>query len=201
MKPLSQQLENESLLLLYMAGELPPTDREELEVMLARDAGLRSQLKLLQSAQGATFAGLARLDAGEPLQSPEPAMRQIDRSMKQWWIDQQARPALAPATRSMIPVIGWSVGTAVAALLVFCIWWGFHSTDTSHYADTQPSINSPAGGGSLADGGSSSADSPDNASPQNTSTDPKAVQVVTVDSSPQRLGELESVVSEDFTRE
>jgi anti-sigma-K factor RskA len=194
MKPLLQHLENESLLLLYLAGELPAEDRSELELMLQRDGGLRTQLESMRSAQDCSFSALATLDAAEPLRSAEPAMRRINRSTQQWWIDQLARPAEAPVARSMIPVIGWSVGTAVAALLVFCIWWGLHTSDTSsHLAVTPPT---PDDSGVVAVDGSSPEGSPDNVAP-----DSNAVQIATVDSSPQRLGELESVVSEDFTRE
>jgi len=151
MKPLLQQLENESLLLLYLAGELPAEDRSELELMLQRDGGLRSQLEALRSAQYCSFSALAALDAAEPLHSAEPAMRQINRSTQQWWVDQLARPAEVPAARSLIPVIGWSVGTAVAALLVFCIWWGFRADGPHTIVATQPSIDSTNGGSALVD--------------------------------------------------
>jgi hypothetical protein len=193
MKSLLQQLENESLLLLYMAGELPSEERDELEIMFERDGGLRSQLKLLQDAQSSSYAALAAQDAAQPLPSIDRPMRRINRSMQQWRIDQLARPPEAPAARSMMPLMAWSGGTAVAALLVFCIWWGFRGSDVSSHA--QPGSGIAGTDNSIAQR-TSSGDSGTNASP-----DFKQMEVVSVDSSPQRLGELESVVSEDFTRE
>lgn len=163
--------------------------------------GLRSQLEALRSAQDCSFSALAALDAAEPLHSAEPAMRQINRSTQQWWIDQLARPAEAPAARSLIPVIGWSVGTAVAALLVFCIWWGFRADGPHTIVSTQPSIDWANSGSPLAESQTPPDDGTPPGSADSTSPEPDPVQIATVDSSPQRLGELESVVSEDFTRE
>jgi hypothetical protein len=205
MKPLLQQLENESLLLLYMAGELPPEDRDELEIMLQRDGGLRAQLEALRAAHESSFGAIASLDAAEPLQSVEPAMRSIHRSMRQWWIDQMARPQQAPAARSMMPVLAWSVGTAVAALLVFCIWWGFRGGDGNpRLADTQPSnptspSQTPLVDRTLGEAVPSVAltGTPDDAI-DTASADPNAVQIVTVDSTNQQLADLETSVSEDF---
>jgi len=201
MKPLLQHLENESLLLLYMAGELPPEDRAELEIMLGRDGGLRAQLESLRAAQSSSLAALAALDAAEPLPSVEPAMRSINRSMQQWWVDQLARPPKVPAARSIMPVLGWSVGSAVAALLVFCIWWGFRGDVNPRVANTQPSgETSTAGSGFLANGNSSEV-SPGEASENtlaNTSADSNSVQIVTVDTTTQQLADLETSVHEDF---
>src|SRR5580698_8243030 len=75
MKPLLQHLENESLLLLYMSGEMPAPDRAELELMLKRDGGLRAQLETLRAAELASFEALSQLDASEPLRAVEPVIR------------------------------------------------------------------------------------------------------------------------------
>jgi hypothetical protein len=136
MKTLVQQLENESLLLLYIAGELPTRDRAELDALLESDRGLRDQLATLQSAQAASFDALAALDAAEHLRRPDSALRGLDRSMRQWHVARlsvPAKPTLAPIR---MPVWAWSAGSAVAALLAFCIWWGLRA-DTN-LATTQP---------------------------------------------------------------
>ncbi len=212
MKPLLQHLENESLLLLYMAGELPADDRAELELMLARDGGLRSQLESLRSAQSVSYSVLLQLDEADQFRSMESAMRPVDRAMVQWQVDRLARPAAVVKGRSIMPVIGWSVGSAVAALLVFCIWWGFRTDNSRVVVTTQPlnapflnhdrygdqgslAQNAPMQNGPLQSGplqnGSMPANptlSPDNSAPP--------VQIVTVDSD--RLGDLERQVSEDL---
>jgi len=214
MKPLLQHLENESLLLLYMAGELPPADRAEVESLLVRDGGLRAQLQALRAAESSSFAAFAQLDAAEPLQAAEPAMRRLSRSMQQWQIDRLARPAKKAASRSM-PVWAWSSGSAVAALLVFCIWWGFHSqpigkeqvagtrpAGNQQLAGTQPNNEPATGGDVIADGSPVAPVSPTPAasdSSDSASSNPNSMQIVTVDSTTQRLGELESMVSEDLS--
>ena len=59
-----EQLENnEFVLLMYLAGELPAEDRVEVEAMLSTDPILRAELDRLQSAQEAIGDALARLDA------------------------------------------------------------------------------------------------------------------------------------------
>ena len=213
MKPLLQHLENESLLLLYLAGELPPEDRDELEIMLSRDAGLRSQLQSLRAAQEASFSLLAALDAGDPLPAAEPAMRRVNRSMQQWWIDQLARPPEALPARSILPLLGWSVGTAIAASMIFCIWWGFNP-DSLHgrdVANTQPTISLPIPGNGLAFQSPPATAPDDTLSPSaiahadssagssaNTSSDPNTVEIVTVDNANQHLSDLETSFSDDL---
>jgi hypothetical protein len=206
MKPLLQQLENESLLLLYMADELPPQDREELELMLSRDGGLRAQLEALRGAQGSSFAALAQLDAAEPLRAFEPVMRQVNRSMEQWRIDRILRPAKTGVSKSKMPIWAWSVGSAVAALMVFCIWWGFRSDVGTHdIAGTQPNGHSSMNGEYAVNGDPTNGIPDENSSDISTDRPRNGLsnrdQVVSADASTQRLGELESVVSEDFARE
>jgi anti-sigma-K factor RskA len=135
MKPLLQHLENESLLLLYMCGEMPLDDRAELELMLKRDGGLRAQLETLCAAELASFGALSQLDASEPLRAVEPVIRQVSRSMQQWQIDCLSRPPKVAASRSKMPIWAWSIGSAVAALMVLCVWWGFQNNPV---ASTQP---------------------------------------------------------------
>jgi hypothetical protein len=200
MKPLLQQLENESLLLLYMAGELPARDREELDLMLSRDGGLRAQLEALRGAQATSFNGLAGLDASEPIRPIEPMIRQVNRAMQQWQIDRLARPAQPSAAGSTIRVWAWSAGSVVAACLVFCIWWGFRSDNSGTIVSTQPAnmpsnlVAQATGGDSLASRQASTVDGP-----ANSSAPSDAVQIVTVDSNTQQLADLESVVSQDLT--
>jgi len=213
MKPLLQHLENESLLLLYLAGELPPADRAELEESLGRDANLRNQLQALRLAELTCFSGLTDLDAAEPLRSPEPSMRQVSRSMHQWQIDRLARPIETSASGFRLPALAWSAGSVVAAVLVFCVWWGFrpdtHSAstqpiDVSQYAnktDSQQNAPLSRGADDLSRSAPIDATRSESASRGETSDNayPNAgsVQVVAVDPS-ERIGELERRVSEDL---
>lgn len=209
MKPLFQHLENESLLLLYMVGELPDADRQELELLLARDGGLRAQLASLRAAHSASFGALAQLDAVEHVRATEPALRPVDRAILQWQVDRMARPAKVATHSSKMPIWAWSATSAVAALLVFCIWWGFRSDNTHLSVATQP-YSAPSPDDNLAwntapQAPSPSVETPPDALPVDTSvkgptTNPDAnasvLPIVTVDAD--RIGDLERRVSDDL---
>jgi hypothetical protein len=131
MPTLFQQLENnESMLLMYLAGELPPEDVQEVEQMLARDGGLRAELASIRAAQDVVFAGLADLDRAEAgLPSAKAAqaasVRNVERMMRQWQAD---RLKIAPAapTRRWMQMPGWTYpAAAVASVLIGAlIYWG-----------------------------------------------------------------------------
>ena len=113
MASLIHELENnEALLLMYLAGELPPEDRLEVEQMLAADAGLRAELSDIQSAHDGAMSVLARLDGNRTaLPAENHAIRQAMRAMKQWQVDRLARqPILVPPTRRSIPVLLYPFG-------------------------------------------------------------------------------------------
>ncbi|MEZ0265091.1 MAG: hypothetical protein ACAI43_10220, partial [Phycisphaerae bacterium] len=96
MKNLLEQLENnEAILLMYLAGELPTEDRAEVEQMLGRDAGLRATLDELRGLHTDVTSAMVRLDAAEPLPSRDSAVRQVSRAMTQAMV---ARAAGRPAT-------------------------------------------------------------------------------------------------------
>jgi hypothetical protein len=63
MGSLLQQLENnEAVLLMYLADELPAEDRLEVEQLLARDAGLRAELERLRDMTDALTLALTDAD-------------------------------------------------------------------------------------------------------------------------------------------
>jgi len=127
MAGLLQQLENnEAVLLMYLAGELPPEDRVEVELMLANDPTLRAQLDGLRGLEQSTAGALAALDRSEPL--PEPAevvARRVARAMAR---HQVRRTVTAPARaeeRSRPRLVApWMYPMAAAALLLiaFATW-------------------------------------------------------------------------------
>lgn len=144
MPSLIHELENnEALLLMYLADELPPEDRAEVESMLAADAGLRAALAGIQDAYEASLGALARLDQDRTAEPAENhAVRQASRAMKQWQVDRLARqPVLPPAPRTRVPV--WAYPIGVAAMLVICslIWWGGRPDATEIAANPQANSN------------------------------------------------------------
>jgi hypothetical protein len=198
MKPLLQELENESLLLLYIAGELPVEDRAEIELMLERDSGMRSQLQALRTAQSRSYAALLQLDQAESVRGMESVMRPIDQAIGQWNVERLARPTKITPRRSTGPILAWSVGSAVAAVLVVCVWWGFRSDSATHLATSAPS-NVP--NLSIASNDQPDSDSPaglqnDAQAPVVPGVNPPALQVANSDPSEQ-IADLEQQVHED----
>ncbi len=64
MSDLLRQLENiESILLMYLAGELTEGDRVEVEQMLVNDPALRAALAELSGLHGEVTGALAGVDA------------------------------------------------------------------------------------------------------------------------------------------
>lgn len=128
MPSLLKQLENnDSLLLMYLSGELPMGDRTEVERRLASDPALRQALEDLRGAQASVNELLRADDASTPLPvSSAVAVRHVSRSIRQWQVDRFTAPPadVAPARGLRYP---WWIypTTSVAALLIaFLVWWG-----------------------------------------------------------------------------
>lgn len=132
MSNLLQQLENnEAVLLMYMAGELPDADRAEVEQMLAADPALRASLAEMTSMHDHMIAMLSQADSALHLSRREAAVRQVSLAINQAKVDGLRAPAPAshPArSRTRIPV--WAYPVAAAALLVIgiMIFNGQHPT-------------------------------------------------------------------------
>jgi anti-sigma factor RsiW len=130
MPSLLQQLENnEAVLQMYLADELPADDRVEVEQMLATDPGLRAVLEDLRLAQDLVIGSLRKLDQATPLAVSTPvAARQMSRLIKQWQVDRLARQAAAPPKRKFrLPAWAYSAATAAAVLVAVVVWWGMKS--------------------------------------------------------------------------
>jgi len=118
---LLQLLENnEAILLMYLAGELPEQDRLEVEQMLASDAGLRTTLAELAALQDDVTGVLARADAAQILARRETVVRRIGRTIA---AANPGRPAAAPAAphRRRLHIAWWAYPIAAAAAFVVAI--------------------------------------------------------------------------------
>src|SRR5689334_12962960 len=98
MPSLLQQLENnDAVLLMYLADELPADASIGVEQMLASDPSLRAVLEKLRESHDTVIHALDHLDKATPLSISTPvAARQMSRLMNQWNVDRLARQA-APA--------------------------------------------------------------------------------------------------------
>ncbi len=120
-----QNLDRESILMLYQADELPAQDRSEVEAMLAGDAGLRALLEEIGSAHQSMSSALVTADASQPLPVPlTSSLRKVSAAMAQWHIDQlRAQPTMHARNGRRY---GWMYSAAaVAAMIVvtiFILW-------------------------------------------------------------------------------
>lgn len=128
MSDLLHELENnEAILLMYIAGELPEEERREVEQMLEVDTRLREMHEELRSAWTTAMTSVDRLDHVDDLPlSREVAARQVGRMVRQWHAARLAAPRIAPPVVVPWRPRWWLATPAVAAMLVvgFLAWWG-----------------------------------------------------------------------------
>jgi hypothetical protein len=125
---------NESVLLMYLAEELPAEDRAEIERMLAGDDALRKQLASLRLAQETTESALRAVDA-MPLMDGRAAMesgsaaeaaaiRRISRSMRSHLVRQLSYRPAEPAKRGLLfPWWAYPSAATAASVLAFFVWF------------------------------------------------------------------------------
>jgi anti-sigma factor RsiW len=123
MSNLLHELENnEAILLMYLAGELPEEDRAEVEQMLASDPALRAELAELAALQDELTGVLARADGSAEPPRREAVVRQVSRAMTAARLQPlRTDAAPAPAARFRLRVAWWAYPIVAAALLVIGI--------------------------------------------------------------------------------
>jgi anti-sigma factor RsiW len=124
---LLRQLESdEAILLMYLADELPPEDRQEVSQMLATDPRMRALLERVREAHDGFAAAMPALDRATRLPAPEAAgVRRVVRAMRQWQARRIARPAPAPPGPGlMYPWWAYPLAAAASVVIAFLVWWG-----------------------------------------------------------------------------
>jgi anti-sigma factor RsiW len=128
MTSLLHQLENnEAILLMYLADELPAEDRADVEQQLASDPALRTELEELRGVQESFAGTMGRLDAETRLPVSESvAVRRATRMLRQWQVDHVNGAAAEeePVKELRFPWWSYPLTTAAAVLIAFLVWWG-----------------------------------------------------------------------------
>jgi anti-sigma factor RsiW len=135
---------NEHILLMYLADELPAGDRADVERMLAADASLRRGWQELQALHATVGHGLGRLDEISPMPvNADFALRQVGRAMRQ----KMAQPAIASAAAASgrAPRSWWwlyPTVTAASIAIIAMVWLNRQQSPTSMPAAYPPLLPS-----------------------------------------------------------
>jgi anti-sigma factor RsiW len=110
---------------MYLADELPPEDRAEVEQMLRSDSGLAQTLESLRQMHAQVIAGMERLD--RPAAAPDEALvRRVAREMRRHQVELATRPApvVRPVQRRAWPWWAYAASSIAAAIIVLIGLWG-----------------------------------------------------------------------------
>jgi len=132
---------NEAILLMYLADELGPEDRAEVEQMLAGDRPLREQLASLRDLQGFVKGQLGETQVGVGAVSDEAAVRRVMRAVRQQGMEAMCRPAAGVALWRGWPRWTYAVAAAAAAVFIMISLWGMGAFEMGG--------QNPMGGGSV----------------------------------------------------
>src|SRR5687767_2792280 len=131
MPSLLPQLDNDSILLMYLAGELPAEDVASVERMLANDAGLREKLDELRIAYDDATSVIASADRRERVALPVAiASHRVGQAARAWHARRLADPqrqhaasaAAAGARRLRFPWWCYPLASAAAVIIAAVSW-------------------------------------------------------------------------------
>ena len=139
MRSLIHELDNDALLLLYVADELAPEDLADVEQQLGVDAVLRAELAIVRAG---TSAATAALDAVEALDPPvgisasaeTVALRRVGRVLRQRQVERLARnrPVAPPQKQPRFPSWAYPAAAAAVLLMATLAWRGWERHSNRH---------------------------------------------------------------------
>jgi len=131
MKRLMEQLQSdEAVLLMYLAGELPGAEQEEIEARLEKEEPLRGKLEEMRATQERVLGGMGELDASASSRwdgRQEMAAKNVTAMMRQWQVDRmRAAAAMGNGNGPKRHAPWWAYSSAAAALILigWVAWWG-----------------------------------------------------------------------------
>ncbi len=115
--------DNDAILLMYLADELPAEDRAEVEAMLSIDAGLRAELEQLTAMYDQLGGGLAQSDAALRPNTVRSAQRRAMQAIEQWDMRRLLTIPPEPVKSNTLRWVVYSSGVAAAVMLAFVYFW------------------------------------------------------------------------------
>jgi hypothetical protein len=127
------------LLMMYLADELSPRDRADLEQRLRTDTVLAAELEKLRSAQETFDGAMKALEFGQASKTSDAAAAErVNRAVRQWASARLARPKPPVRKDRIMPWWGFGLATA-AGILVAVVFWGLHNRDHENSTPSQES--------------------------------------------------------------
>ena len=152
MASLLHQLENnDAVLLMYLAGELPSDDRAEVEQHLRMDANLRRELDSLRGVENMLTLAMSEADgvgltpAAEALRQAS-VVRRVSRAMVMARAESERKAIVLerlPSERRLrLPT--WAYPFAAAAMIVvgFVAYWGLSNGGPTKIVDRESPVHS-----------------------------------------------------------
>jgi len=113
--------DDQALLLMYLADELPGAEREKLNRRLGSEPALLSQLSHLRSAHETFVTAMGFLDRSTAAPVPtDAAVARASRLVRQWTTQRLARPA-APMRAKSTGMAWWYYSLAAAAAVIIAV--------------------------------------------------------------------------------
>ncbi len=121
------QSDREAVLLLYLANEMTPQDRVELEKILTSDASLRGELERVRELQATVAGGMEELDSARPLHmSEEVSTRRVMRELRRFQLELSSRAPVQLEASSLRAWPKWiyPLAAAAASIVIVLGLWG-----------------------------------------------------------------------------
>jgi anti-sigma factor RsiW len=137
---LSQLQDDQAILVMYLADELPGAERAVVEKRLAAEPALRAELESLRITHARIEQSLSHLDSAQPMPATPTAMQwKLSRMIRQWQVDRALHEPEEPLRRGIFLRFApaYPFVAAAALLLSFIVWWGLRDDQsaTGEFAD------------------------------------------------------------------
>lgn len=139
---LTQLANNEAILLMYLANELPAEDRAEVEQLLDHDENMRRHLDELRAAYADVDLAIGQADRDTPLSSGFAAARAFGDVVRQRAAQQASVDEKEEFTRRRMSLVLYPVAAAALVALGMLAWW-FSATKQANEPNWVDTVHTP----------------------------------------------------------
>jgi hypothetical protein len=142
MKSILDQLQDDqAILAMYLADELPPGDRRIIDQRLASSAELRAMLQEMSQLQEFCQNSIRMLDERESADHVESAaMRRASRMLQQWSLRRRRPVEATQQIARPIPWLRYGLSAAAMVGLAYLVWWSNRPVVPEKLTEVTPDI-------------------------------------------------------------